>query len=292
MMSTDSAQKNAKNNNLLRVDFHSHSNCSDGHLSPQELIDRASNFQIDQFAITDHDSVRAIAIAKQHISDKNLKLRLISGIELSTLWQNFEIHILGLNIDVDNEELLTLIASQQTCREQRAIAMAEKLAKIGFANCYEDAKALASDDCITRAHFARVLHHRGVVSTMQKAFDKYIGKGQRAYVKPTWCDLETAINVIQQSGGVSIIAHPMKYKLSAKWLKRLIVDFKDANGDGMEVVSGQRNDQQRDTLIAMCREYQLQASVGSDFHFPNRWSDVGKHLAVPDNTPVIWQQWN
>lgn len=292
MMSTDPEEKTSNINNSLRVDFHCHTTCSDGHLSPKEIIDRATNYQIDQIAITDHDTVNAISLAQDYIEQQQFNIRLVSGIEFSTLWQNFEIHVLGLNIDCNNPELLALIAKQQEGREQRAILMAEKLTKAGFENCYQDAKDLAQGGSITRAHFARVLFNRGVVSTLQKAFDKYIGKGNRAYVKPLWCSLEEAIEVINKAGGRSVIAHPKKYDLSAKWLRRLIVDFKDANGNGMEVVSGQRNDQQRDFLIELCHEYQLEASVGSDFHFPNRWSDLGKHLALPENTPVVWQHWN
>jgi predicted metal-dependent phosphoesterase TrpH len=292
MKSTDIAKKNGEMNNLLRVDFHSHTTCSDGHLTPQELIARAANYQIDQFAITDHDTINAFAIAQQYIFDENLKIRLISGIEISTVWQNFEIHIVGLNVDVENEHLLALIAKQQDGREQRALAMAEKLSKAGFDNCYEDAKALSKDGTITRAHFGRVLHNRGVVSTMQKAFDKYIGKGQRAYVKPMWCSIAEAVEAISQAGGCSVIAHPLKYNLSTKWLKRLITDFTEANGDAMEVTSPQMNHQQRDLLISYCNDYGLTASVGSDFHYPNRWSDLGKNLGLPEHTPVVWQQWN
>ncbi|WP_068547843.1 RNase RNM [Thalassotalea crassostreae] len=290
-MSTLSDENKTNNYNSLRIDLHSHTTCSDGHLSPQELVSRAENYQIEQFAITDHDTVDAFSIAQQHIDEQNFKLRLISGIEISTMWENFEIHIVGLNIDTEHPALTTLIEQQQNAREQRAQLMAEKLTKAGFENCYEDAKLLAHQGTITRAHFARVLHNRGVVSTMQKAFDKYIGKGKRAYVKPQWCSIEQAILVIHQAGGKSVIAHPMKYDLSNKWLRRLIVDFSDAGGDAMEVASPQMNEQQRLFLRQLLVEYQLQGSVGSDFHFPSRWSDLGKNLTLPDDVDVVWQHW-
>lgn len=292
MKSTENIEITVNNDKLLHVDFHSHTTCSDGHLTPQELIDRACNYQIEQFAITDHDTVDAFAIAQQHIEENSLPIRLISGIEISTLWQNFEIHIVGLNVDVKHPALLDLIERQQYSREARALLLAEKLAKVGFDDCYQDAKDLAGDGTITRAHFARVLHNRGAVSTLQKAFDKYIGKGNRAYVKPMWCSIADAVEVIQKSGGHSVIAHPMKYGLSTKWLRRLFVDFKSANGDGVEVASPQMNQQQRDLLALLCKEYQLDGSVGSDFHFPSRWSDLGKNLKISDEIPVIWRHWN
>ena len=102
MMSTDPEEKTSNINNSLRVDFHCHTTCSDGHLSPKEIIDRATNYQIDQIAITDHDTVNAISLAQDYIEQQQFNIRLVSGIEFSTLWQNFEIHVLGLNIDCNN----------------------------------------------------------------------------------------------------------------------------------------------------------------------------------------------
>ena len=225
----------------LRVDLHSHTNCSDGALTPKELIERAVNFQIDVLAITDHDSVKGLDIAKQTILDQNIPLTLINGIEISTQWQGFEIHIVGLNIDPDHAQLQSLISAQQQRREDRATSMGEKLEKCGFEDVYSDAKAMAGEGSITRAHFAKVLLQRSVVSKMQSAFDKYIGKGKRAYVKPNWCSIEEAVATIHAAGGVAVMAHPIRYDLTAKWLRRLIVDFKDAQGDGLEVVLPQMN---------------------------------------------------
>lgn len=292
MKSTETFKKQDNNYKSIRVDFHSHTTCSDGHLKPHELIDRASNYQIQQFAITDHDTVAAYPIARQHIIDNNLDIRLISGIEISTLWQNFEIHIVGLDMDVNHSELTALINAQQQAREERAVLMAQKLQKAGFQDCYEQAKQYAQGGTITRAHFARVLLDRGVVNTLQKAFDKYIGKGQRCFVKPLWCSIEQAVSVISAAGGYSVIAHPMKYGLSTKWLRRLIIDFKHSGGHAMEVASPQMNDQQRQLSLALCDEYQLLASVGSDFHYPSRWSDLGKNLSLPVHVDVVWQYWN
>ena len=275
-----------------RVDLHSHTQCSDGGLTPQELIDRAVNFQIDVLAITDHDTTAALNIAKKHIVDKNLPITLIDGIEISTAWHGFEIHIVGLNIDSNNTALKQLITEQQQGREQRASSMGEKLTKCGFTGIYEQAKALAGTGSITRAHFAKVLYNQGHVSTMQGAFDKYIGKGKRAFVKPSWCSIETAVEVIHKAGGSAVIAHPIRYDMTGKWLRRLIVQFKEASGDGLEVVLPQMNNEQRKRMLNYCLEYDLHASLGSDFHYPSRWSDLGKNLILPENCKPIWQQWS
>lgn len=278
-----------------RIDLHSHTNCSDGSLSPQSLIDRAVNFQIDVLAITDHDTVTGSNIAQNYITEKKIPLTLISGIEISTVWQGFEIHIVGLNIDKDNAMLQDLILRQQDAREQRAIAMGEKLANCGFPSVYNDAKAMAGNGSITRAHFAKVLHQQGHVNTMQQAFDKYIGKkgskGQRAFVKPNWCSIEEAVEVIHLAGGSAVMAHPIRYGLSAKWLRRLIIHFCESSGDGLEVVLPQMNPEQRRKMLGYCQEYNLLASMGSDFHYPNKWSDLGRNLTMPIGASPIWAQW-
>ncbi|MDO6445959.1 PHP domain-containing protein [Colwellia sp. 1_MG-2023] len=272
-----------------RVDLHSHTKCSDGGLTPEELIERAVNFQIDVLAITDHDTTAALDIAKAYIVEKNHPIKLIEGIEISTEWQGFEIHIVGLNIDKSSPVLKQLIAEQQTARENRALSMGEKLAKCGFDNIYEKAKALAGEGSITRAHFAKVLLQQGSVAKMQAAFDKYIGKGKRAYVKPTWCSIEQAIDVIHQAGGQAVMAHPIRYDLSTKWLRRLVAQFKEAGGDGLEIVLPQMNNDQRRLMLSFCLEYELHASMGSDFHYPSKWSDLGRNLVMPEGVSPIWQ---
>jgi predicted metal-dependent phosphoesterase TrpH len=276
----------------LRVDLHSHTTYSDGGLSPQELIDRATNYQLDVLAITDHDTVSGLECASQYIEEKDLAITLINGIEISTSWHGFEIHIVGLNIDKTNEQLTGLIEQQQAARELRATTMGEKLAKSGFDGIYDQAKALAEKGSITRAHFAKILLQQGHVSTMQGAFDKYIGKGKRAYVSPTWCSIEQAINSIHAAGGTAVIAHPIRYGLSAKWLRRLIVQFKQDGGDGLEAVLPQMNKDQRKIMLNYCLEYDLHASMGSDFHYPSRWSDLGKNLRMPESAKPIWQLWS
>jgi len=278
-----------------RIDLHSHTHCSDGSLSPQTLIDRAVNYQISVLAITDHDTVEGFYIAQDYIVKKNIPIKLISGIEISTAWQGFEIHIVGLNIDVNNSALQQLIANQQQAREQRATSMGEKLAKCGFPDAYHDAKKIAGEGSITRAHFAKVLYQQGHVATLQKAFDQYLGKKGRntqpAYVKPNWCSIEEAILAIHAAGGTAVMAHPIRYDLSTKWLRRLIVHFKESQGDALEIILPQMNPQQKQTMLNYCLEYDLHASMGSDFHHPNKWSDLGRNLILPDDAKPVWAMW-
>ena len=196
---------------------------------------------------------------------------------------------------IDILHLQQLIANQQQAREQRAITIGEKLANCGFLDAYQDAKKLAGEGTITRAHFAKVLYQQGHVATMQKAFDHYLGKKgritQKAYVKPQWCSIEQAVEAIHLAGGSAVIAHPIRYDLSSKWLRRLIVHFKESQGDGLEVVLPQMNPQQRQIMLNYCLEYNLHASTGSDFHHPNKWSDLGRNLILPDGAIPVWAMW-
>ena len=282
-----------KSNDLtnLRVDLHSHTSCSDGGLTPQTLVDRAINCQLDVLAITDHDTVAGIDVANNYIIEKKMPLRLVSGIEISTNWHGFEIHIVGLNIDTCDANLQALITQQQAARELRATTMGEKLSKCGLPDIYSKAKALAGEGSITRAHFAKVMFQDGHVNNLQAAFDKYIGKGKRAFVKPGWCEIKEAVEAIHAAGGSAVIAHPIRYDLSGKWLRRLIVQFKEEGGDALEIVLPQMSPDQRRPMLSYCLEYDLYASMGSDFHYPSKWNDLGRNLRLPENCKPVWQLW-
>lgn len=287
MMSTEKCS-DYKN---LRVDLHTHTTCSDGALTPKELILRATNHQIDVLAITDHDSVAGLDIAKQYIEQEQSSLTLVDGVEISTRWHNFEIHIVGLNIDTNSPELKQLLAAQQQARVERAKKIGEKLTKCGFPDIYPAAKSLAKGSSITRAHFAKAMLNAGYINHLQAAFDKYLGKGKRAYVKPGWCDIETAVKTIHQAGGNSVMAHPVRYDMTTKWLRRLVLEFKSFGGQGLEIVLPQMSNAQHQLMLSFCLEYEMKASMGSDFHYPGGWSELGKNLKMPEQVEPIWQLW-
>jgi hypothetical protein len=286
-----SDQTSTKEITSQRYDLHTHTYFSDGQLSPQELIDRAVNFQVDCIAITDHDTTAALDIAAGYILEKNYPIKLINGVEISTQWHGFDIHVVGLAINPAQVSIKQLLLTQQQCRMTRAQQIAAKLEKAGFADIYQQAKSYTSTDIITRAHFARALTERGVVSQPQQAFNKYLGKGKRAYVAPQWCTITQAVSAIHDAGGVAVLAHPIRYDLTAKWRRRLIVDFKSANGDALEAALPQMNENQRRLITQYCLEYNLLASVGSDFHYPTRWSDLGRRLTIADQLTPVWSCW-
>jgi len=276
----------------MKIDLHSHTHYSDGHLSPKELIDRAHNMQVNVLAITDHDTVDGIQVAMDYQAEQKRSMQILSGVEISTSWHNFDIHILGLNVDHTNAQFLARLDEQSQERDRRAQQMSDKLAKVGIANVFEDAKTLAGVGQITRAHFARVLVQRQVVRDFDSVFKKYLGKGKKAHVKPQWISIEEAITWIHDAGGKAVLAHPGHYDMTTKWLKRLVAEFANAGGDGMEVVHAHLTPERKKLLADMATEHSLQASSGSDFHYPNRWTELGKNLTLPEQLVPIWHDWS
>ena len=272
----------------MRIDLHSHSTASDGRLTPAELVRRAVAQRVDVLALTDHDTVAGLGEAEAVIAAENLPVRLIHGIELSTSWDALEIHVVGLHIDANSDELLATISRQEAARVARGIELGRRLAKQRIDNAYEGAQALANGASLTRAHFARYLVEAGHCNTQQKAFDHYIGRGGKAYVPHQWMSIAEAIQVIHASGGLAVLAHPGRYKLSTKWLKRLLLLFKESGGDAMEVSLPQQSPQDRANLGLWCREHQLLASVGSDFHAPTSWQELGRNLWLPKDVTPVW----
>ncbi|PQJ67315.1 RNase RNM [Photobacterium angustum] len=275
----------------MLFDLHSHTTASDGRLTPQELVRRAVDMRVDILAITDHDTVAGLHEAHTVIEQEALPITLINGIEISTVWQNFDIHIVGLNIDPQNPTLVAFIEQQVERRLERAKEIGARLEKNKMPGAFEGAAKLAGDASITRAHFARWIVEQGYAKTMQAVFKKFLTRGNPGYVPPNWCTIADAIDVIHAAGGKAVIAHPGRYNMTAKWLKRLIQHFIEVGGDGMEVSQPQQAPQERRTLGDYAIQFNLLASQGSDFHYQSPWTELGRNLWLPKDVPAIWHDW-
>ncbi|MDF2154273.1 PHP domain-containing protein [Vibrio sp. CAU 1672] len=275
----------------MRIDLHSHTTASDGRFTPQELVDRALSFGVEVLAITDHDTLDGLMVAKKYITEKQLPLQLINGIEISTVWQNKDIHIVGLNVDPDNATLNTLIAQQQQHRIARAELIAQRLQKATREGVLAEVQQIANGAPVTRAHFAKWLVDSGYVKNMQQVFKKYLTRGNPGYVPPNWCSMNDAINAIHAAGGQAVLAHPGRYQLTAKWLKRLLTAFVEAGGDAMEVSQPQQAPQEKRNLGDYAIQYKLLASQGSDFHYPSPWMELGRNLWLPAGVEPVWKDW-
>ncbi|WP_340480423.1 RNase RNM [Vibrio anguillarum] len=275
----------------MRIDLHSHTTSSDGRLSPQALIDRALSFDIEVLAITDHDTTDALTIAHDYINQQQLPITLIDGIEISTVWQNKDIHIVGLNIDSNAQALQQLIEQQKAHRVQRAQLIAQRLQKVTREGVLEEVQAIAGDAPITRAHFAKWLVEQGFAKNLQQVFKKFLTRDNPGYVPPSWCSMADAVEAIHAAGGQAVLAHPGRYDLTAKWLKRLITAFVEAGGDAMEVAQPQQAPQERRNLADYAIQYNLLASQGSDFHYPSPWMELGRNLWLPSGVDPVWKDW-
>ncbi|HBB9792243.1 TPA: 5'-3' exoribonuclease [Escherichia coli] len=278
-------------NYAVIYDLHSHTTASDGCLTPEALVHRAVEMRVGTLAITDHDTTAAIAPAREEISRSGLALNLIPGVEISTVWENHEIHIVGLNIDITHPLMCEFLAQQTERRNQRAQLIAERLEKAQIPGALEGAQRLAQGGAVTRGHFARFLVVCGKASSMADVFKKYLARGKTGYVPPQWCTIEQAIDVIHHSGGKAVLAHPGRYNLSAKWLKRLVAHFAEHHGDAMEVAQCQQSPNERTQLATLARQHHLWASQGSDFHQPCPWIELGRKLWLPAGVEGVWQLW-
>lgn len=249
---------------------------------------RAAEKQVEVLAVTDHDTLAGLDEVRRTIEAEQLPLRLVSGVEISTGWEHHEIHIVALGVDENNPQLTDFLAGQLARREARALEIGRRLEKCLIPGTYEEAKALAGDAAVTRAHFARVLVARGVADNMQKVFKKYLSRGNKGYAPAEWPEMSEAIAAIHAAGGLAVLAHPSRYDLTAKWIKRLLVAFKAAGGDAMEVSLPQQSPQERANLGQWAKDHDLYISVGSDFHFPSNWTELGRHLWLPKEGMPIW----
>lgn len=267
-------------------DLHCHSTASDGMLSPQEVVQRAHQQGVNVLALTDHDTISGLSQAREQA--EKLGISLINGVEISTSWENRAIHIVGLGLDETSEKMAALLTNQAELRLQRAVEIGQKLERLGVVNAFAETQKLANGE-VTRAHYARYLVQIGKVANDNQAFKKYLGQGKSAYVKAQWVDIPHAIEIIHQAGGIAVLAHPLRYTMTAKWIKRLIADFKQWGGDAMEVAGCGQTKDQRLLLARWAEEYDLYSSVGSDFHFPCGWIELGKSLGLPENCRPVWQ---
>ena len=269
-------------------DLHSHSIASDGALSPTELVKRAHEKGVTVLALTDHDTTNGLAEAQQAAA--GLGMRLINGIELSASHLNQCLHIVGLNIDPNNAALSEGIAQQQKIRDLRAKQIAEKLEKKKIFGAYEFVTQAAGNGEITRSHFADFLLAHQHVTTQQEAFDRYLSKGKPAFVPTVWASLEETVAWIKAAGGVAVVAHPMRYKLSAKWMNRALAVFKQAGGQGIEVVTGRASLDEIRMSQQFAEKHHLYASAGSDFHAPdNIYLELGRLAAMPAGLKPVWE---
>ena len=277
------------------VDLHTHSNISDGTLSPAELVAAAIQQGIHTLALTDHDSMDGVALARQAAQGQDLKI--ISGVEISSQWsrpatqKSYSVHVVALNMQ-NPAPLQALLEQQKQIRAERAKQICDLLIPLIGQDIYNDVllKVEGVADRITRTHIAKTLQEKGIITRVQQAFDKYIKEGKKAYVKFDGVSLEDTIQVIHDSQGFAVLAHPTRYDLSATNIRYLIEIFAKYGGDAVELPPNIDPASTRQMVDRMIAEHGLKVSVGSDFHGENMpWIKLGNIPRVKEGQVGIWE---
>ncbi|MDP9082269.1 MAG: PHP domain-containing protein [Pseudomonadota bacterium] len=272
----------------LIIDLHTHSTCSDGSLSPTELIARAAAGGVQVLALTDHDSVAGLEEAHHEACARGLTL--VPGVEISAAWRIQAIHVLGLWIDAASPELRRMLSTQEARRRVRMRSMCARLDKQGLPGDALLAAVQASPGIPTRSHLAQAMVAGGHVERAEQAFRKYLGAGKSAHVAAEWPALDVVVGWIRAAGGVAALAHPARYSLSAGARRRLLTDFKAAGGTALEVVTGSNGAHHVEALSMLAVKYGMTGSIGSDFHNPHfPWNSLGRLAKLPDCVTPVWR---
>jgi len=271
----------------MKADLHNHSYFSDGFLSPKEVVRLANDAGCNLFSLTDHDTTDGILEAQLE-ADK-LGLNLVNGVEISAFWRNSAIHIVGLGIDIDNDMLQTGLEFNQNLREARAERIALDLWRSGIKDALEKAKKISGGHMLTRTHFAQMLIEDGYCKDMKSVFRRYLTGKKPGGVRVEWKSFDEIINWIQSAGGKALIAHPFRYRMTHTKIKKMLNEFKDANGDAFEVVNANSTEQEISLGNEWSENFDLLTSIGSDFHgWPNQRVQIGNLADLPNNSRAIW----
>lgn len=250
------------------IDLHVHSNASDGTLTPAEVVDAAITKELHAISLTDHDTIDGTYEALKTAAGTNLTI--IPGIELSCYYKNREIHILGLFIDYTNEEFQHELINIKKARKDRNLEMVKRFQDAGINVTLEKLQAGNPNSVITRAHFARVLLEEGIVKTKDQAFNKYIGVHCPYYIPKPTITPEYALKLINNVGGIAILAHPLLYKLGYSEIEEMITTLIPLGLKGIEAYHSSNNWYESDKLRSLALKYNLLISGGSDFHGANK----------------------
>lgn len=272
-------------------DLHCHSTASDGVLSPSELVERAALQGVNFLALTDHDDLRGLTEARATAREHGIEL--VDGVEISITWRNSTVHIVGLRVDPTDQLLAFGLQRNRAGRAQRAVLMAEELAKFGVSGALAGAYTHASNkELIGRTHFARYLVEYGLVKDVKTVFKKYLVKGKPGYVHHEWASLADAIAWIHAAGGQAVVAHPGRYHFGRERLRDLLWEFKELGGDAIEVVTGSHTADQVPIFADLAVEFSFLASVGSDFHAPGEGGrELGRLMPLPLRCRPVWEAW-
>nr|WP_314901199.1 3',5'-nucleoside bisphosphate phosphatase [uncultured Deefgea sp.] len=276
---------------MTPVDLHCHSNISDGMLPPDEVVRKAHARGCQLLALTDHDDVRGLPLARK--TAEELGLQFINGVEISVSWGKHTLHVVGLGFDDTNPELLAGLAGVRAGRAERAERMAKGLEKLGMTGVLEGSQKFADNpEMISRTHFARFLVESGRCKDTKSVFKKYLVRGKPGYVEHEWARLHDAIDWIRGAGGVAVLAHPSRYDLGNETLRVLLIEFQRMGGEAIEVVSGTHSIADVARFGRLAQDFGYLCSSGTDYHATGEGSrEPGLNSDLPIACVPVWERW-
>ncbi len=290
------------------IDLHVHSNKSDGTLSPTELVRYASEKGLSAFALTDHDTVDGLTEALRAAQEQSVAV--IPGIEFSTVYEDKDIHVLGLGVQYEAPAFASALAAFVASRELRNEKMCRRLQEYAHIPItYEELKEAFPDAVITRAHYARYLLDHGYIGSMPEAFARYIGDNAPCFIPREKVTPIQAVRLILDAGGVPVLAHPPQYHMSDARLDKLVRELSENGLAGIEAVFSTYAAGEETHMRSLARQYHLLMTGGSDFHGSNKPDiDLGigrGSLRIPDSmlenikryqtdkgNPFPWEEWH
>jgi predicted metal-dependent phosphoesterase TrpH len=276
---------------MICYDLHCHSTCSDGVLAPADVVERAAANGVNVLALTDHDELSGLAEARAAAAASGVEF--VDGAELSVTWDNHTLHVVALRIDPEDPTLAGGLAAIRDGRDARARRIADSLAAAGVPDCLAGArKFVTSERLISRTHFARFLVEAGYARNMKAAFKRYLMPGVPGHVPHAWASLPQAVGWIHGAGGQAVLAHPGRYAISPGRMRQLLGEFRDLDGDAIEVLSSSHTAAQCAEYATYARVFGLKASCGSDFHAPGEsWVELGDLPPLPVGVDPVWSSW-
>lgn len=253
---------------MSQIDFHVHSTASDGTLTPTELVQHAKKNGVTTFALTDHDTVAAIDEALQEAAKQ--QITVIPGIEIGAAFHDDEMHILGLFINYQDEELKEKLKQLVIIRDSRNIKILDKLKNLGFDMSIEELQELAGGKVISRAHISKLLLKKGYVESIQEAFEKYLSPGLPGYVEKQGFSPKQVIEMILDAKGIPVLAHPKYLKISTEELEQLIIELKSYGLKGIEAIYSTYSDEEEVYYKNLAERHSLLITGGSDYHGANK----------------------
>ena len=246
------------------IDLHAHTTASDGTFTPTQLIEHAIEKGLTAVAVTDHDTTDGLAEAARAAREKGIEF--VPGIELSISYHSGRFHMLGYFVDWENPTLSGRLQQLKDNRIKRNNLMAAKMDELGIPITLEDIIAESGGGQVGRPHMAMAMVKKGIVSTVQEAFDKYLADGAMAHFPKDKITAEEGLDLIHAAGGLAVMAHPDSLKMDNATLLEDLKQLKQKGLDGIECYYNNHTPERSRELLAMAEAVGLIATGGSDFH--------------------------